>query len=197
MFKFKLATLLILILGVFAFSGCDDGGDDGKISKTYAIGDIGPSGAGIVFYINEGGLHGLEVAPEDQSAGAAWSNIDGTSVNGSNTLPDEIGTGYANTNAIITQTDHTASAAKICRDYRGGGKSDWFLPSRNELNAIWDNLVKEGADSNSGVGEFAVDYYWTSSESDYNYAGVQHFEHGYTYDSTKSSSLRVRAVRAF
>ena len=35
----------------------------------YAIGDLGPAG-GIVFYVTDGGVHGLEAAPEDQGSGA-------------------------------------------------------------------------------------------------------------------------------
>jgi hypothetical protein len=33
------------------------------VTRGYAIGDTGPSGVGIVFYVTDGGLHGLEVAP--------------------------------------------------------------------------------------------------------------------------------------
>jgi len=50
---------MLMIMTMLAFTSCDndDGGDS---SKTYAIGDTGPSGVGIVFYVTDGGLHGLD-----------------------------------------------------------------------------------------------------------------------------------------
>ena len=160
----------------------------------YAIGDPGPSGVGIVFYVTDGGLHGLEVAPDDQSAGAVWSNITGTEIG---TTGAAIGTGSTNTDAIIVQAGHTFSAAKICRYYTGGGKTDWFLPSKDELDAIWDNLVDDGSGSNSGVGGFANNFYWSSSEDSSNSAWYQHFGNGYKNANGKNNDPRVRAVRAF
>ncbi|PKL39250.1 MAG: DUF1566 domain-containing protein [Spirochaetae bacterium HGW-Spirochaetae-1] len=168
----------------------DDAGNSN--GKTYAIGDIGPSGAGIVFYITDGGLHGLEAASSDQSISSMWSTIINTLVNGTSPLPTEIGTGSSNTDAIIAQNSGAASAAKICRDYTGGGKTDWFLPSRDELNELYLQRAIVGNFWNSG--------YWSSSEWDEDYAWTQDFnsagrgnQDGYTKDSTP----RVRAIRDF
>ena len=60
---------LLLLVATFAFTACDpDGGSGGDgATVTYEIGDNGPSGVGIVFYVSDGGLHGLEVAKVDQS----------------------------------------------------------------------------------------------------------------------------------
>jgi hypothetical protein len=66
-----------------------------------AIGDTGPRGVGIVFYVTDCGKHGFEVAPVDQSTGAAWSTVTNTFANGSNAMPAGIGTGMANTLAIV------------------------------------------------------------------------------------------------
>ena len=53
-----------------------------------------------------------------------------------------IGTGSANTDAIIAQNGAgTNYAAGLARAYRGGGYSDWFLPSKAELNQLCLNLV--------------------------------------------------------
>ena len=92
----------------------------------YAIGNIGPSGVGIVFYVTNGGLQGLEAAPSGWNGGSsdptsAWitGGSTQTTVNGNTSIA--IGTGLANSNAIIVQPGETASAAQLCRAYTGGG----------------------------------------------------------------------------
>ena len=186
--------------------GCDLTGDGGSDSgKIYSIGDTGPSGVGIVFYVTDGGLHGLEVAPEDQGTNVVWSNNNVDLVNGSSALPDEIGTGSANTDAIINQPGNDDCAALRCRNYRAAEEGDWFLPSRNELKAIWDNLVDDGSGSttestNNGVGNFATTWsYWSSSESSVDKAWLQSFYNGNDGVDSKTTEtfVRFRAVRAF
>jgi len=166
-------------------------------AKVYAIGDTGPSGVGIVFYITDGGLHGLEVAPSDQSTSQVWIQGGSTQTTSNGNTETAIGTGLANSNAIIAQTGHTGSAAQVCRSYNGGGLTDWFLPSKDELDAIWDNLVDDGAGANSGVGGFANAFYWSSSESLSSDAWGQDFSSGLQTNYFKYFLLRVRAVRAF
>ena len=188
----KLIFLFITVLTVLMLTGCP-----APDSMGYAIGDIGPSGVGIVFYLtDDGGLHGLEAAPGDQSAGDAYSNITNALVNGGTTpLPPDLGTGSANTDAIIAQIGHIASAALIAGSYTGGGVTDWFLPSKDELNELY--LQKDS------IGGFAQDYYWSSSESDPAFPDLawgQFFQDGWNgmqVDDTKSTQGSVRAIRAF
>lgn len=47
-----------------------------------------------------------------------------------------IGTGFSNTNTIITSQGIIATnyAAGLVRAYTGGGYTDWYLPSKEELN---------------------------------------------------------------
>lgn len=142
--KKKIGLLIIITIAAIVLAvGCKNPSSGGVADNgvKYAIGDIGPSGVGLVFYITEGGLHGYEVAPEDQKTIADWSNITSGFVNGSSALPTGIGSGASNTDLIIKQAGHTDSAAKICRDYRSSEEGDWFLPSKEELNKIWVNLV--------------------------------------------------------
>jgi hypothetical protein len=158
-----------------------------------AIGDS--YGGGKVAYILQSGddgydanvQHGLIAATADASLKWKWSNITDTSVGTTGTA---IGTGQANTTTIVGQGGCTSGAAKLCDDLTEGGYSDWFLPSKYELNKLYLNQVV--------IGGF-VDYsYWSSSEDTAIHAWAQGFDVvGPQYSSNKSVSLQVRAIRAF
>lgn len=79
-------------------------------TTNYTLRDIGPAG-GYVFY--KSGNNYLEAAPSDQSTGSVYSNIINAVCGAAGTA---IGTGQANTTAIINQALHTDSAAKLCND---------------------------------------------------------------------------------
>jgi hypothetical protein len=85
-----------------------------------------------------------------------------------------------------------ADAIKAAKAYRGGGKDDWYLPSRSELNLLYENLHKSGK-LNMGNN----DEYWSSSEISNNDAWVQRFSDGAQGGFTKGDTFSVRAVRAF
>lgn len=173
----------------------------------YAIGDPGPAD-GIIFYIDTADEHSwtyLEVAP----ASTEWSDKEwgdyGTEIGG-NAASTGIGDGQAATDAIVKHladnTSETDRAAQLCdaleHEYDGTTYDDWFLPSEDELNAIWDNLVDDGDGNNSGVGGFSIGYYWSSSEFVGNtHARAQTFTDGYQNVYYKHGNFRVRAVRAF
>jgi hypothetical protein len=76
----------------------------------YNLRDMGPAG-GWIFW--KSGNDYLESAPLDQSISQKWSNIDNIAIGTTGTA---IGTGQANTTAIINQAGHTNSAAKLCDD---------------------------------------------------------------------------------
>ena len=66
----------------------------------------------------------------------------------------------------------------------------WYLPSKDELNKLYL--------SKSIIGNFALNYYWSSSESAYNGAYVQRFDNGVSQDTWKDyDTIRVRAIRSF
>ncbi|MDZ4131508.1 MAG: hypothetical protein U1E11_00075, partial [Dethiobacteria bacterium] len=158
---------------------------------TYSIGDTGPSGAGIVFYVTNGGRHGLEAAPSGWNGGGEdptkqWKNEKSLTYG---TLT-AIGTGYANTYSQMTGADHPAAA--ICRDYRSEFEGDWFLPSKDELHQMY--LQK------AIIGGFVNRFYWSSSEVNYENGWSQNFGSGILdYSSSKihSYTYRVRPIRAF
>jgi len=158
---------------------------------TYTIGDTGPSGVGIVFYITDGGRHGLEAAPSGWYGGGEdptkqWKNTN-TPTNGTQI---NIGSGYANTYSQMIGTEHPAAA--ICRNYRSEYEGDWFLPSKDELHQMY--LQK------AMIGGFANRFYWSSSEVNYANGWSQSFRTGNQDSSsgkTNGYTYRVRPVRAF
>jgi len=161
----------------------------------YQVHTIGESyGGGIVFYVYDGGQHGLIAATADQSTAIQWYN--GT-FKYMGTTGDGVGAGAKNTAMIVaTQISDNLTgnfAAKVCADYSvtvgGVTYSDWYLPSKFELNLLY--LQK------SVVGGFANYYYWSSTEVSSNGAWFQYFNNGFQFDNDKNIINDVRAVRAF
>ena len=185
MFKKKYLLFFgLLIIVVFLIPGCGS-----PIPPlTYTVGDTGPAG-GLIFYdkgSSSDGWRYLEAAPSDQSTGIQWYNGNYVVTGATGTA---IGTGQANTTAIVTIQGAGNYAAQLCNDLTEGGYNDWFLPSKDELNKLYINRV--------GVGGFADNYYWSSSEYDADFAWYQLFYLGYQSFINKHLYLRVRAVRAF
>ena len=111
------------------------------------VGYLASDGVGIVFYDQGsiiGGWRYLEAAPEDQSPGIVWWGTwtPGTSqgVYDGISTSATVGTGKSNTAAIGTKPSPGSYAATYCTTYAGGGNSDWFLPSKDELHLMYVNL---------------------------------------------------------
>jgi len=85
------------------------------------------------------------------------------------------------------------SAKTACDELILNGYSDWHLPTKDELNALYVNLKMVG------VGGFADKYYWSSSEISINLslAGLQGFSNGDQGTNEKYLPYYVRAIRAF
>lgn len=85
------------------------------------------------------------------------------------------------------------SARTACEELILNGYSDWHLPSKEELNSVYVNLKQVG------VGGFAGNSYWSSTEGDNYNAWEQYFYNGLqdNYYYNKSYEYSVRAVRAF
>jgi hypothetical protein len=169
-------------------------------APTYKIGDTGPAG-GTVFYdkfSSAGGWRYLEAAPIETEQKFPWGRVEvrGTS--------PALGDGKRNTQLIVEELrkNKIGGAAQYCDDLEYGGYTDWFLPSNDELNLMYQNLKEKG------LGGFTNDTYWSSSVHDNSFSGysfAQRFndgfrfgvDSGYADESAKSRSNRVRAVRAF
>jgi len=190
-FRFKSTDLTAALVMIFA-AAVFFVNDSTAQGKTYRIGDKGPAG-GWVFYdkgSSDGGWRYLEAAPVDQSleGGIEWGCYD-KSVPGAK--GKAIGTGKSNTQSIIKSCGEEQTAAKLCTAYRGGGKSDWFLPSKDELDLMFKNLQAED------IGGLTVMFYWSSSEFDSSLSWMQGFASGDEDYMDKHCKLYVRAVRAF
>jgi hypothetical protein len=168
---------------------------------TCELGNTGPGG-GKVFYVQTPTAAApwryMEAAPNTWSGGSAdplikWcSDIVNfvpnllTGVTATVQTSQAIGAGYTNTQKMLRGC--TFGAANAAAAYSGGGKSDWHLPSRDELNQLYSQRAN--------VGGFELAYYWSSSEEIAGSSWGSSFEMGEGY-VLKSDTKYVRPVRAF
>ena len=148
---------------------------------------------GIVFYLDGNG-GGLIAASTDQSAGAQWGCL-GISISGADGTA--IGTGNQNTTDIEQGCTTAGTAADICANLTLGGYSDWFLPSKDELNEMYLNIGQGNALGLGNIGGFSAFFYCSSTEYDYDNAWKQNFTIGNQGFSNKFYNYYVRSVRAF
>lgn len=166
-----------------------------QFSITAAISFVGKRDlGGIVFYIDATGQHGLVAAPTDQALSIPWWN---GSYKSSGATGTAVGTGMANTQAILLTQGAGNNAASICRSLTIGGYTDWFLPSKDELNLMYMNIGQGANGANANLGGFGIYVYWSSSENNSQTAWSQLFKTGYQYYNYKDYLFIVRAVRAF
>mgnify|MGYP000869276258 CR=1 FL=1 len=148
---------------------------------------------GIVAYIlqasdpgyNANVQHGLIAAPSDQGT-AQWGCY-GTEISGADGTA--IGTGAQNTLDIMNGCSTAGIAARLCGDLVLGGYSDWYLPSKDELNKLYLNRV--------AIGGLGNGYYPSSTEYSNNYSWLQNFNFGNQDFGYKTNNGSVRAVRSF
>jgi hypothetical protein len=196
----KLLTERVRPVRAFAATlalACADGG-------VCAVGDTGPGG-GKVFYVQASGTFAcgatlsstckyLEAAPT--SGTAAWTDAtyewsgNTSEAIGADAQGTAIGTGYRNTQAMVTQSSTAGRAGTVSRAYRGPNSlSDWYLPSQDELNQMYVNK--------NAIGDFSTDFYWSSSEYGDDSVWVQDFSLGLQGAGLKNLTLYIRPVRAF
>ncbi len=170
---------------------------------THYVGEL--YGGGVVYYVYKtaGVEHGLICAVEDQGTSTVWSDYSTTVIGAT---AQSAWDGLSNSNAIATYGTSTVSAAKLCLDYTNtdtgtGVYSDWYLPSREELDLMYQQrfIVRKTL----SVG-FASSSYWSSTEANETNpftgqatAWYQSFVNGSQGGPDKNYTCYVRAVRAF
>jgi hypothetical protein len=147
----------------------------------------------------------LEAAPNGWAGGSAdpgmtWSTGANSSIQVTDASGEGIGTGYQNSVAIVNQSGNLAatSAAVRARAYTGGSKSDWFLPSKDELVELTSIIFDEGQFDNTN---WQFGWYWSSSElttSGMEAVGKDITDLNSFPEFTPKTELHnVRAIRAF
>lgn len=191
--RIPLRIVAILLVSVAIFTGCTSSSQIEKrtVSPSYGVGDPGPAG-GIVFFdkgeVSDGWRY-LEVAPPKSEVLLPWSN--GEFQVESETV---VGSGPANTDRVATiEVGVTETAARYCKKLSLNKYSDWFLPSKDELDLVFTTLVRQGLGTFLGEGSA----YWSSSNFDVRRAWAQGFSQGVQGRVEKGELLAVRAIRAF
>ncbi len=193
--KKNIFFIVQIVLSIFLISSCKKEIPNAPVPDTTtepaslpAI-VIGQSyGGGIVFYVDSTGHHGLIAAKSDQSTSALWFNGNYIEIPAKGI---KIGTGQQNTSAIINYQGAGMYAASICNQLEVNGGSDWFLPSKDELNLLYFQKAA------GRIGTFANNFYWSSTEDSPTGAWSQSFLNGANSSADKSGTYYVRAIRAF
>jgi chondroitin AC lyase len=159
-------------------------------------------GSGIIIWLDEKREHGLIAAQRDSHAEVPWKNgmakdMEHFGDHGdrvTNAIGDGIGAGEMNTLLIVSQQTedkfYGEFAAKVAVDCEFGGFGDWYLPSRKELDIMYE-LKDE-------IGGFVSNNYWSSTEYNVGFVwglGFKHYKSEYTFN--KGGQNAVRCVRKF
>jgi hypothetical protein len=80
-----------------------------------------------------------------------------------------------------------SNAKAACVNLDVFGENDWFLPNKEELNAMYKQKVE--------IGGFSEDWYWSCDEAESNFYWLQNFSDGYQGTTNQSFGRKVRCIR--
>jgi len=162
------------------------------IIPTYALRDVGPAG-GLICYINPNYIaDGWKYLEASQVSGGQYEWSDVETLLG--TTSSDVGEGLDNTSKILGQSgyDSANSGASICNEWVERTFDDWFLPSLDELEIMYDELHAHG------VGNFpTTTSYWSSTESDAGNSFRFSFGSNYSNARGKDTHYFARPLRRF
>lgn len=145
-------------------------------------------GGGVVFYVDQTGMHGLVVDTTNQVGVKAWCSGSPTATNATSIA---LGNGDENSEMIVSTIGSGNYAAYECENLVLNGHDDWFLPSKAELNLLYEQKAA------GKVNGLDADFYWSSSETSSTGAWSQSFMNGANSSAHKSGNYGVCAVRVF
>ncbi len=156
---------------------------------------------GVIFWIDPSSNNssGLVSAIFDQGTNVSWG-CQGTFISSTS---ESIGAGASNTATIVAGCTTSGIAADIASNTTIDNYSDWFLPSRSELNQMYlQRAIINTTSSANGGTAFIADSstrYWSSSESNNNTAWCKVFGIGIDQGLNKGAAafFQVRVVRAW
>jgi hypothetical protein len=156
----------------------------------YNIGDTGPGGGKIFYDAGSTLSWGRYMEAAVSTTSPTWVDAGRTAgpLSSFGSSSTAIGTGLANTNLMVAQDATANRAHTICRSFTGGGKTDWFLPSKDELNQLYIRRAT--------IGDLVSTYYWSSSEHvNPQQLLIQYFVNGSQFENYKNNTAHARAIR--
>ena len=158
----------------------------------------GKTARGVVFYVDDTGLHGWAVDLGQNVPSVQWSkeklNVPG--LTSYSTFMEAITDldGYTNTQKIRLYGNDAKYPAAWAVDFNHG----WYLPAIGQLNILYGVVIVVNA-SMDRVGGTAIETVdlWSSSANTNEKSWMMRTSNGYVWMDPKSSQKRVRAVTNF
>lgn len=204
-----------LVLALTLFSACSSDNDTPEENLLLEIGQ--EYQGGIIFYLDNTQEHGL-IAYQSDLAGAPWGCFNQpTPVPPTAPIAQNngIGFGLQNTLAIINFCEESNIAARQAYNLSANGYDDWYLPSIDELQLIYENRDLIGGfpdlENDFDLGELFVyassSEGWKTSDGDdgfyylnyqvYDFSNNTAFENTRNLFTGKANAAIVRPIRSF
>jgi hypothetical protein len=162
--------------------------NDDERKKKIAVGN--KFEGGIIYYVDETGLHGLIMSQGDQTTTPI--NWFGEKRGKAFAFDTGIYAGLKNTDRLIKKFTGKNHPAQLCANFEFDGYKDWYLPSQAELDKLYEfNRTLPRSQ------RLKQEYYWSSTELNNGDVYYKSFFNGKSYSLIKGNKAKVRAIRQF